>query len=478
MEQIKLNLGSGSQALVGYYNLDAKNGDCIFPLDVVQRSGPPACEKITHLVAADEIRASHVLEHFPHGQTQEILSHWVSKLKPGGILKIAVPDFDKIITVYSNGMPIDGYVMGGQSDEYDYHKALFNERSLRAQMEAAGLVDIKPWTSEIADCASLPVSLNLMGMKPYEAQGVGGDSFTAVKADGSIYKLDQPEPEPDGGKTATDCQSKFPANLSRFPDQPEQVSANGRRVVPDKPASKVVAVMSVPRLCFTNNIACIFRTIAQCGIPCSPGQGVFWHHSLTRGFEDGIAGGYEFLLAIDFDTWFMPGHVTRLIELLTDNPQADAICGVQCQREAILPILGILDDQGQPMVKIPRAWFEQPLTRIHVGHFGLTLFRASAFAKLKRPWFRDEPDPNGSYRDGRTDADVAFWLNFNKCGCQLFMANEVNIGHLQEVCTFPGPAAVNWKPSHVYMRDLYAGQMPAHCNPAWRITTQQGQPQG
>lgn len=297
---IKLNLGSGDKPLEGYHNLDAKHGDCIFPVKIPYGT-TSACldpEK------ADEIRASHVLEHFPHGQTQEILKHWVSKLKLGGILKLAVPDFQKIARAYVDHLDgknlcpgnLEGYLMGGQTDEYDYHKALFDEPGLRKMMEAAGLVDIQPWTSEIPDCANLPISLNLMGTKP---------------------PLDQPEP----------------------------VAYTGRRVAPEKIALKIAAVMSVPRLTHTNNSASMFRTIHQLHIPCEPGQGVFWHHVLTRQIEDRIREGFDYLLAVDFDSWFLPGHVLRLAELLLASPQVDAVCAVQCQREAELPILGIHDER-------------------------------------------------------------------------------------------------------------------------------------
>lgn len=238
---------------------------------------------------------------------------------------------------------------------------------------------------------------------------------------------------------------------------------------PDKVTVHVAAVMSVPRLTHTNNAASMFAVIKQLGIPCLPGQGVFWHHVLTRQIEDRIRDGAEVLIAVDFDSWFLPGHVMRLIELLVNTPQADAVCAVQCRREHELPIMAVHDEGGLPVQSMPRRWFEAPLTPIHIGHFGLTAFRATCFARLERPWFRDEPDPNGSYRDGRKDADVAFWGNFERSGCKLFMANEVNIGHLQEVCTFSGTPAENWTPKHVYLRDLNAGQIPLHCDPAYRI---------
>jgi 2-polyprenyl-3-methyl-5-hydroxy-6-metoxy-1,4-benzoquinol methylase len=49
--------------------------------------------------SVDVIRASHILEHFP-AQVPAVLKHWAAKLKPGGVLKIAVPDFAWIAQAY------------------------------------------------------------------------------------------------------------------------------------------------------------------------------------------------------------------------------------------------------------------------------------------------------------------------------------------------------------------------------------------
>jgi len=55
--------------------------------------------------------------------------------------------------------------MGGQSDENDYHKSIWNLDKLRFLLEHIGLTKIQTWQSEIMDCASLPFSLNLQGVK-------------------------------------------------------------------------------------------------------------------------------------------------------------------------------------------------------------------------------------------------------------------------------------------------------------------------
>jgi hypothetical protein len=161
---LKLNIGSGDAiTMKGYVNVDAKFGDMAFPLQYGDNT-------------VDEIYAGHILEHFGYGQTLDVLKDWTRALKPGGVLKVAVPNFKWIASTYMDvaagrfagvgAPPLSGYLMGGQTDEHDFHKAIFDRASLSKLLIDAGLEHIRPWESEVSDCASLPVSLNLMGQKP------------------------------------------------------------------------------------------------------------------------------------------------------------------------------------------------------------------------------------------------------------------------------------------------------------------------
>lgn len=155
---VKLNLGAGSNELEGYDNsFDRDNGKEAYPLDVPDAS-------------VDEIRASHLFEHFSHREAQAVMADWVRALKPGGLLKIAVPDFEYIAEGFlaRRMEPWQSYLSGAQSDDNDYHKAQYDHNGLGRLMRDAGLVGVHKWKGH-GDTSLLPVSLNLAAWKPREA---------------------------------------------------------------------------------------------------------------------------------------------------------------------------------------------------------------------------------------------------------------------------------------------------------------------
>jgi hypothetical protein len=365
----KLDLGAGPVSPEGFTALGHDQGSEIFPLPYEPNS-------------VDEIRASHVLEHFPHGQTIQVLLNWVSKLKPGGRLSIAVPNFNWIAEHYVAGHELNtaGFTMGGQSDDYDYHKALFDEELLAESLRLAGLIDIETWTSELQDCAALPVSLNLCGTKPRKRSERGADQLT------------------------------------------------------------VAAVMSVPRLGFMDNFFCAFEALSPMGIPLSRYEGAFWdaclERTITKTLDDHAP---ELILTIDYDTVFKRSDVEQLIQIMQERPEVDALAPMQSARGDGRPLLTLDLPLGvEKHDRIPHGVFADDVTKLKTAHFGLTLIRASALAKMKKPWFWGQPNDAGDWGEGRTDADIYFWKQFEKDGLGLYSANRVVVGHLELMIRWPG----------------------------------------
>jgi hypothetical protein len=95
-----------------------------------------------------------VLEHFGHAEIPPILAAWRRVLKPGGTLRISVPDLDRIVKIYRKNWkhfqtpgnaPWTGLIYGGQLDAYDFHKTGFNLCWLKFLLEGAGFEAVRPY---------------------------------------------------------------------------------------------------------------------------------------------------------------------------------------------------------------------------------------------------------------------------------------------------------------------------------------------
>jgi predicted SAM-dependent methyltransferase len=89
--------------------------------------------------SADLIYACHVLEYFDREEAIQVLTEWKRILKIGGILRIAVPDFDAIVRVYTQTGrlssllgPLYGKISMGNITVY--HKTIYNECQLMKLM--------------------------------------------------------------------------------------------------------------------------------------------------------------------------------------------------------------------------------------------------------------------------------------------------------------------------------------------------------
>ncbi len=127
---IRLNIGAGDIALPGFTSIDKKLGHEAGNLREYADG------------TVDEIYASHVLEHFPAAFVSGVVKEWCRVLKPGGRLRIGVPDFRKVAESYIDGknLPHAGYIMGGQTDKDDFHFAMFDAETLKDVLEQARLV--------------------------------------------------------------------------------------------------------------------------------------------------------------------------------------------------------------------------------------------------------------------------------------------------------------------------------------------------
>ena len=85
---------------------------------------------------------SHVLEHLTPAEGEAMLAELRRVLQPGGVLRLAVPDLDRVVAGYDPAAPdafLDGLLQGRtRSRSRHRHWWHYNERSLRALLERAG----------------------------------------------------------------------------------------------------------------------------------------------------------------------------------------------------------------------------------------------------------------------------------------------------------------------------------------------------
>ena len=139
---MKLHVGCGNVILPGWTNLDIEKlpgVDIIDDITTLTKIPDNSCEVIY---------ASHVLEHVGRNEFEDVIRTWNKKLKKNGTLRIAVPDFEKVITWYQKTkqiIDIVGLVSGGQKTEYDYHKMIYDKKSLTEILLKMGFQDIREW---------------------------------------------------------------------------------------------------------------------------------------------------------------------------------------------------------------------------------------------------------------------------------------------------------------------------------------------
>lgn len=101
MNKKKLHLGCGKRNLPGYIHIDIDNLPHI-----------DYCTEIHNLhmfedKSVDEIYNCGVIGYYDTIETQAVLKEWHRVLKPGGILRISVVDFEKQVQLYLKNKKID-----------------------------------------------------------------------------------------------------------------------------------------------------------------------------------------------------------------------------------------------------------------------------------------------------------------------------------------------------------------------------------
>ena len=300
---IKLNIGAGSTVIDGYTPLDIKDG--------INADKLPYGDG-----TVDEVYASHVLEHFPYERTKEVLTEWARVLKPGGIMRIGVPDMEKIVGSWAEASKrnLSRYLMGGHTDADDVHGAVFDEDILRTAMQQVGIGWVRRFTPFASDTTTHPISLNMEGVKRHWG------------------KVENP---------------------------------------------RVTLVLSQPRLSFTDHCERLIALAQHMKFGIVRASGAFWDRDIENATAAAIeADRPDFLLYSDYDSVFNPDDVATLLETINNNPTMAAIGAVQMSRHDDKPLVfeyakdystditkvdyqhfGLMLIRRQAFEELPTPWF-------------------------------------------------------------------------------------------------------------------------
>lgn len=136
----RLNLGCGPRKIPGYINVDLRPD-----ADVVADARDLSYFEDE---IADEIIASHLIEHFYYWEVQDILAEWKRVLKPGAVLYIECPNILKCAALLLHGDYQDNWTMWGLFGDPRHknplmcHKWGYHPASLAHELHQAGFVDI------------------------------------------------------------------------------------------------------------------------------------------------------------------------------------------------------------------------------------------------------------------------------------------------------------------------------------------------
>ncbi len=145
-KEVKLNLGCGKRYIPGFIHVDLDDFPHIdYKSDVSDLS-------MFGDDSVDLIYSSHTLEYFDRVDVVNVLREWRRVLKPGGTVRIAVPDFEALAKVYAQYKdlnkiigPLYGRIAvktpGG--DKKFYHKTVYDFTALKTVLESCGFRNVR-----------------------------------------------------------------------------------------------------------------------------------------------------------------------------------------------------------------------------------------------------------------------------------------------------------------------------------------------
>jgi len=136
---VKLHLGCGEKHIEGFLNIDIRSMASVDKVDNIRylRSFEDN--------SADLIYSCAVLEHFLRWEYKNVLRRWYEILKPGGVLRVGVPDFEAISNHYQKNKDLDvlmGLLYGGQDYDQNFHYVCWDFSKIKRDLEDLGFKNV------------------------------------------------------------------------------------------------------------------------------------------------------------------------------------------------------------------------------------------------------------------------------------------------------------------------------------------------
>jgi len=136
---IKLHLGCGNKKIPGYINIDMINADAVDAITDIRFLHDYKKNSV------DVIYACHVLEHISRLEYKNVLARWREILKPGGILRISIPDLKKWFLYclkVNNFRLMLGAPYGQQNNDFNLHRMGWTEQTIKEDLLEIGFSEV------------------------------------------------------------------------------------------------------------------------------------------------------------------------------------------------------------------------------------------------------------------------------------------------------------------------------------------------
>jgi predicted SAM-dependent methyltransferase len=137
---LKLHLGCGKRFIPGFTHIDAVEYPHVDHVSTIDNLGFISSDSV------DVIYTCHVLEHFRRKDVGRVLMEWRRVLKPGGTLRVSVPDFARLCDVYQKHSDLSlviGPIFGRQDYLYNIHYNVFDEATLTTLLQECGFSNVR-----------------------------------------------------------------------------------------------------------------------------------------------------------------------------------------------------------------------------------------------------------------------------------------------------------------------------------------------